>query len=59
VRVASFFWVQSMVRAGARRAILFDLDRAIQRLNARLADDPAMVNLVGVYHNLLREWTEP
>ena len=59
VRVASFFWVQSMVRADARRAILFDLDRAIQRLNAHVADDPAMVSLVGVYHNLLREWAEP
>ena len=59
VRVASFFWIQSMVRADARRAILFDLDRSIQRLNARVADDPAMVGLVGVYHKLLREWAEP
>jgi len=57
-RVASFFWVQSMVRDDAHRAILFDLDRSIQRLNARVADDPAMVSLVGVYHNLLRQWAD-
>jgi PKHD-type hydroxylase len=57
-RVASFFWVQSMVRDDAQRAILFDLDRSIQRLNARVADDPAMVGLVGVYHNLLRQWAD-
>jgi PKHD-type hydroxylase len=57
-RVAGFFWVQSMVRDDTQRAILYDLDRSIQRLNARVADDPAMVDLVGVYHNLLRQWTE-
>jgi len=57
-RLASFFWVQSMVRDDAQRAILFDLDRSIQRLNARVADDPAMVSLVGVYHNLLRQWAD-
>jgi len=58
VRVASFFWMQSMVRDDGQRAILFDLDRSIQRLNARIADDPAMVGLVGVYHNLLRQWAD-
>ena len=57
-RFASFFWVQSLVRDDTQRAILYDLDRSIQRLNARVADDPAMVDLVGVYHNLLRQWTE-
>ncbi len=56
-RVASFFWVQSMVRDDTQRAILFDLDRSIQRLH-RVTDDPAMVMLTGVYHNLLRQWTE-
>jgi PKHD-type hydroxylase len=56
-RIASFFWVQSMVRDDTQREILYDLDRSIQRLNARVADDPAMVDLVGVYHNLLRQWT--
>ncbi len=57
-RLASFFWVQSMVRDDAQRAILFDLDRSIQRLNAKVADDPALVDLTGVYHNLLRQWSE-
>jgi PKHD-type hydroxylase len=57
-RIAAFFWVQSMVRGDTQRAILYDLDRSIQRLNARVADEPAMVDLVGVYHNLLRQWTE-
>jgi PKHD-type hydroxylase len=57
-RIAGFFWVQSMVRDDTQRAILYDLDRSIQRLNARVADDPVMVDLVGVYHNLLRQWTE-
>lgn len=58
-RVASFFWIQSMVRADADRRILFDLDRSIQTLAAeRGQDDPAIVRLTGVYHNLLRRWAE-
>lgn len=57
-RVASFFWIQSMVRDDTQRSILFDLDRAIQRLGSRVADDPALVSLTGVYHNLLRQWAE-
>jgi len=56
-RVAAFFWVQSMVRDDTQRAILFDLDRAIQRLSARV-QDPALVELTGVYHNLLRQWAD-
>jgi PKHD-type hydroxylase len=58
-RVASVFWVQSMVREDARRALLFDLDASILRLTQARPDDPALVPLVGVYHNLLRMWTEP
>ena len=57
-RVASFFWIQSMVRDDARRTILFDLDVAIQRLNADHADHPSAIQLTGVYHNLLRQWAE-
>jgi PKHD-type hydroxylase len=53
-RVASFFWIQSMVRDDGQRTILFDLDLAIQRL----ADHPAALQLTGVYHNLLRRWAE-
>ena len=59
VRTASVFWTQSMVREDARRAILFDLDMSIVRLTRERADDPALVSLVGVYHNLLRMWSEP
>jgi len=58
-RVASFFWIQSMIRDGAARAMLFDLDRSIQEL--AMAGDPGsapLVRLTGVYHNLLRHWAE-
>jgi PKHD-type hydroxylase len=58
-RVASFFWIQSMVRDGAARRDLFDLDRAIQVLAAdRGHDDRAIIELTGVYHNLLRRWAD-
>jgi PKHD-type hydroxylase len=59
VRVASFFWIQSMVREDARRALLFDLDMSIQRLSAQVGlGDASLVALTGVYHNLLRLWAE-
>jgi PKHD-type hydroxylase len=61
-RLASFLWVQSMVRDDARRALLFDLDMAIVRLtrdSANAAGNPALVSLTGCYHNLLRMWAEP
>ncbi|MGE0875171.1 MAG: Fe2+-dependent dioxygenase [Burkholderiales bacterium] len=57
-RVGSFFWIQSMVRDDAQRALLFDLDMSIIRLTKRDPADPALVSLVGVYHNLLRMWAE-
>ena len=57
-RLAGFFWVQSMVRDDAQRTLLFDLDRAIQRLNQTQADEAARVSLTGSYHNLLRMWAE-
>ncbi len=57
-RIASFFWIQSMVRDDADRALLYDLDTAIQRLGATTPDHPAVVQLTGVYHNLLRRWSE-
>ena len=57
-RLASFFWVQSMVRDDAKRALLFDLDMAIMRLTREKAEDEALVALAGCYHNLLRMWTE-
>lgn len=58
-RLAGFFWVQSLIRDDAQRTLLFDLDRAIQRLNATHADEAARLQLTGSYHNLLRMWSEP
>jgi PKHD-type hydroxylase len=57
-RVAAFFWIQSMVRDDGRRTQLFDLDTAIQQLARDVPDHPAVVQLVGVYHNLVRSWAE-
>jgi len=58
-RVASFFWVQSMVRDNGARRILFELDQSVQDAAARLGhDDPTVVRLTGTYHNLLRRWAE-
>jgi PKHD-type hydroxylase len=57
-RVASFFWLQSMVRDDGQRSLLFDLDSAIRRLNGEAVEHPALIQLTGVYHNLLRLWAE-
>jgi PKHD-type hydroxylase len=57
-RIASFFWIQSMVRDDGQRTLLFDLDTAIQRLNEHAPDDSAAVQFTAVYHNLLRRWAE-
>jgi PKHD-type hydroxylase len=58
-RIASFFWIQSMVRDGAARALLLELDRAVQDLGGRVGQgDPAIVRLTGTYHNLLRRWAD-
>jgi PKHD-type hydroxylase len=57
-RVASFFWIQSMVRDDGQRTLLFDLDTAIQRLTVDMPEHPAAVQLTAVYHNLLRRWAE-
>jgi len=58
-RVASFFWIQSMIRDDGARRILFELDQSVQDVVARLGQgDPAVVRLTGTYHNLLRRWAE-
>jgi PKHD-type hydroxylase len=58
-RVASFFWLQSMVRDTHARSMIFDLDNAIQDLVARLGrNDSQVVKLTGLYHNLIRYWAE-
>jgi PKHD-type hydroxylase len=57
-RVAAVFWIQSMIRDDGRRALLYDLDTAIQQLTPAGPPDPALVRLTGVYHNLLRQWAD-
>jgi PKHD-type hydroxylase len=57
-RLASFFWIQSMVRDDGRRTLLFDLDMAIQKLAGDAPGHPSIIQLTGVYHNLLRQWAE-
>jgi PKHD-type hydroxylase len=54
-RIASFFWIQSMVRDDGQRTILFDLDMAIQQLGS---GHTAATQLTGIYHNLLRRWAD-
>jgi PKHD-type hydroxylase len=58
-RVSAFFWIQSMIRDDGQRALLFNMDVAIQQLAARVGNaDPQIVALTGAYHNLLRRWAE-
>jgi PKHD-type hydroxylase len=58
-RLASFFWIQSMVRDDGQRALLFDLDMAINRARGDLpAGHSAPTELTAVYHNLLRRWAD-
>lgn len=57
-RLAAFFWIQSMVRDDGQRTLLFDLDLAIQRLAGEAPEHPSVLQLTGVYHNLLRRWAD-
>jgi PKHD-type hydroxylase len=57
-RLCSFFWIQSMIRDDAKRALLFEMDVAIQRLGSEGATHPSVISLTGIYHNLLRQWAE-
>lgn len=57
-RLASFFWIQSMVRDDGQRTLLFDLDMAIQQVTSDAPEHPAALSLTGVYHNLLRRWAD-
>jgi PKHD-type hydroxylase len=57
-RVSSFFWLQSMIRDDAHRTLLLNLDVAIQKVGMDMEQHPSLVQLTGVYHNLLREWAE-
>jgi PKHD-type hydroxylase len=58
-RLASFFWVESMVRSDEQRRLLYDMDMHLMRLRSSLGEtDPAVIGLTGTYHNLLRLWAE-
>ena len=57
-RIASFFWIQSLIRDDSRRRLLFEMDSSIQTLTQSGADTDALLQLTGVYHNLLRQWAE-
>jgi len=57
-RLAGFFWIQSMVRGNEQRALLFQLDNALRQLGRDVPDHPALVEMMGVYHNLIRQWGE-
>lgn len=57
-RIASFFWIQSMVREDGQRRILYELDQSIQKLGTDVPDHPTIVELTSIYHNLLRRWAD-
>lgn len=57
-RLASFFWLQSMVSSDEKRTLLFDMDMAIQSLRSKVNDSPEIVQLTGVYHNMIRQWAQ-
>ena len=58
-RWASFFWTQSMIRDDGQRRLLYDLDGAIRQVRGTLSDEEqSVIALTGVYHNLIRRWSE-
>jgi PKHD-type hydroxylase len=57
-RTSCFFWVQSLIRDDGQRALLYQMDTAIQRLNQTSADEIARRTLIGCYHNLVRQWSD-
>jgi PKHD-type hydroxylase len=57
-RLGAFLWAQSLVRDDGQRQLLLELDSSIQRLTQTGADADALLQLTGVYHNLLRRWSE-
>jgi len=58
-RVSAFFWVHSLVKDSQQREQLFELDQSIQVLTMdRGSDDSEVKRLTGIYHNLVRLWTQ-
>ncbi|HQQ64048.1 MAG TPA: Fe2+-dependent dioxygenase [Pseudomonadales bacterium] len=57
-RIASFMWLESMVRDEAQRRLLFEMDMAIMELRNKDGENSTSVKLTGCYHNLLRMWAD-
>jgi len=58
-RVASYFWIQSMVRSDEQRRLLFDMDNHLRHLRSTVGEtDPGVIGLTSTYHNLLRMWLD-
>ncbi len=57
-RLASFFWIESMVRTDEQRRLLYEMDMSLMKLRAELGETPELVQLTGAYHNLLRMWAD-
>ncbi|MGZ8251944.1 MAG: Fe2+-dependent dioxygenase [Methylophilaceae bacterium] len=57
-RLASFFWVQSMIREDVQRTLLFDMDASIASLRQQTGDSDAVIRMTGIYHNLIRMWAD-
>ena len=58
-RLASFFWIESMVRSDEQRRLLFEMDRHLMRLREQVGEtEPAVIGLTATYHNLLRFWAD-
>ena len=58
IGLASFFWIQSLIRDDAQRTVLFDLDMAINQVAEAIPEHRAVISLTSCYHNLLRGWAE-
>ncbi|NUZ04465.1 Fe2+-dependent dioxygenase [Piscinibacter koreensis] len=58
-RVASFFWIESMVRSDEQRRLLYEMDLHLMSLRESVGEtDAAIIGLTGTYHNLLRQWAD-
>lgn len=57
-RLASFFWIESMVRGDEQRRLLYEMDMSLMRLRTEYGESEAAVQLTGTYHNLLRMWAD-
>ena len=57
-RLASFFWIESMVRADEQRRLLYEMDMSLMKLRGEHGETPELVQLTGTYHNLLRMWAD-